>query len=76
MNETTEAKTTALQDELRKEQQLIRDTFSTSSGKKLLELLADQYVWGKQIHPDPHVLYSRIGVQDLITHFMTAMRIK
>lgn len=70
MNDATEAKQAEMKSMVRKEQQLIKDTFSTPQGKKLLALLADQYVWDKQLHSDPYVLYSRIGVQDLITHFM------
>ncbi len=70
MNEETTKKNNQLQEELKKEHQLIRDVFRTPAGKKLLSKLADQYVWDKQLHPDPHVLYARIGVQDLITHFM------
>lgn len=58
-------------EQLKNEHALIRKVFATPDGQKLLDLLADQYVWSKQLHPDPHVLYSRIGVQDLITHFMT-----
>ncbi len=71
MNENTEAKQQAMNDEIKKEHQLIRDVFNTPQGKQLLSKLARQYVWDKQLHPDPHVLYARIGVQDLITHFMT-----
>ncbi len=71
MNENTEAKQQAMNDEIKREHQLIRDVFNTPHGKLLLSKLARQYVWDKQLHPDPHVLYARIGVQDLITHFMT-----
>ena len=70
MNENAIKQQAAMNDEMKKEHQLIRDTFSTPQGKKLLSQLATQYVWDKQLHPDPHVLYARIGVQDLITHFM------
>lgn len=59
-----------LADEIKKEHDLIHQVFRTPAGRKLLAKLADQYVWDKQLHPDPHVLYARIGVQDLITHFM------
>ncbi|MCK5714797.1 MAG: hypothetical protein KAH64_02460 [Nitrosomonadaceae bacterium] len=58
--------------ELEKEQALIKSVFSTPDGQKLLSKLADQYVWSKQLHPDPYVLYSRIGQQELVTHFMVS----
>ena len=56
--------------ELEKEQALIKSVFSTPDGQKLLSKLADQYVWSKQLHP--YVLYSRIGQQELVTHFMVS----
>ena len=69
MSETAaipEEKVTAI----KQEHELIRRVFSTPEGSQLLGVLAEQYVWSKQLHPDPHVLASRIGIQDLVTHFM------
>lgn len=71
MNDATIEKNKQHQTEIAQEHALIKEVFSTPSGERLLRKLADQYVWSKQLHSDPHVLYSRIGVQDLITHFMT-----
>ena len=56
--------------EIQEEQDLIKTVFATESGKKLLKNLSDQYVWTPQIHPDPNVMYSRLGVQELIIHFL------
>lgn len=57
--------------EVEKQHQLIKRVFSSEDGKKLLDVLAEEYVWTPQMHPDPNVLYSRIGVQGLITHFIS-----
>lgn len=59
--------------EIEKEHKLIQKVFSTPDGKELLIRLSDQYVWAKQMHPDPHVMYSRLGVQELIIHFLVIM---
>jgi len=62
-----------VQERLKQEQQLIVKTFSTESGIKLLDLLAQQYIWSPQLHKDPYQLYSRIAVQELITHFINTV---
>lgn len=57
--------------EIEKFNLLVKRVFSTQEGEMLLELLADEYIWSKQLHPDPYVLASRIGVQELITHLIS-----
>jgi len=52
------------------EQRLIKDVFSTEAGAALLTHLANQYIWSKQLTKDPYELYSRIGVQELVTHLI------
>ncbi len=61
-----------LSEQYKREQQLIKDTFSTESGRKLLDILAKQYVWTPINTTDTAVLYGRVAIQELVINFMTA----
>ncbi len=61
-----------LSEQYRREQQLIKETFSTESGRKLLNILANQYVWNPINTPDTAVLHGRVAIQELVINFMTA----
>ncbi len=58
---------------IKEQHQLIVDTFSTEPGQKLLAQLAKEYIWSSQLTKDPHQLYARIGVQELVTHFCNVL---
>ena len=61
-----------LSEQYKREQQLIKDTFSTESGRKLLDILVKQYVWTPISTTDTAVLYGRVAIQELVINFMTA----
>ena len=61
-----------LSEKYRREQQLIKETFSTDSGRQLLQILANQYVWTPINTSETAVLYGRVAIQELVINFMTA----
>ncbi len=61
-----------LSEQYKREQQLIKDTFSTESGRKLLNILANQYVWTPINTSETAVLHGRVAIQELVINFMTA----
>ena len=60
----------AYKEALLQEQRLIKKVFSSEEGQQLLAHLANQYIWSKQLTNNVNELYSRIGCQELITHFI------
>ncbi|NRA42579.1 MAG: hypothetical protein HRU21_09785 [Pseudomonadales bacterium] len=62
---------TELKEKQKRQHDLVRKVFSTPDGAKLLDELVEAHILVPQLHPDPNTLYSRIGQQELVVHFLT-----
>jgi len=58
---------------LKDERELIRKVFNNEDGHKLLQIWAANHIWSQQIHPDPNILYMRIGQQEIITNILNCL---
>lgn len=55
---------------LEEENQLIRGVFNTPQGRKLLDILANQYVYSTATSPDTNMMYYHTGARDLVMHLL------
>lgn len=51
----------------------IHNTFTTTSGKRVLELLEKEFDATDMVEDDPHMTYYNLGQRDVVRYIKTAL---